>query len=71
MNANVLVGDSNSRRCRSGRRTTGLLRFIACGSVDHGKSTLIGRLLYESKQLFEDQLDALAADLAQIRHPGR
>jgi sulfate adenylyltransferase large subunit len=39
-----------------------LLRFIACGSVDHGKSTLIGRLLYESKQLFEDQLDALAVD---------
>ena len=39
-----------------------LLRFIACGSVDHGKSTLIGRLLYESKQLFEDQLDALAKD---------
>jgi bifunctional enzyme CysN/CysC len=39
-----------------------LLRFVACGSVDHGKSTLIGRLLYESKQVFEDQLDALAAD---------
>ncbi len=39
-----------------------LLRFVACGSVDHGKSTLIGRLLYETKQLFEDQLDALAAD---------
>ena len=37
-----------------------LLRFVACGSVDHGKSTLIGRLLYESKQVFEDQLDALA-----------
>jgi sulfate adenylyltransferase large subunit len=39
-----------------------LLRVIACGSVDHGKSTLLGRLLYESNQLFEDQLDALAAD---------
>jgi sulfate adenylyltransferase large subunit len=39
-----------------------LLRFIVCGSVDHGKSTLIGRLLYESKCLFEDQLDALARD---------
>jgi sulfate adenylyltransferase large subunit len=39
-----------------------LLRFVACGSVDHGKSTLIGRLLYESKQVFDDQLDALAAD---------
>jgi sulfate adenylyltransferase large subunit len=41
---------------------TSLLRFIACGSVDHGKSTLIGRLLYETKQLFDDQLDALAKD---------
>src|SRR5271163_3308837 len=39
-----------------------LLRFIVCGSVDHGKSTLIGRLLYESKCLFDDQLDALAKD---------
>jgi sulfate adenylyltransferase large subunit len=44
------------------QKRKGLLRFIACGSVDHGKSTLIGRLLYESKQLFQDQLDALATD---------
>src|SRR6516164_5799047 len=43
-----------------------LLRFIVCGSVDHGKSTLIGRLLYESKLLFDDQLDALAK--ASRRH---
>ncbi len=39
-----------------------LLRFITCGSVDDGKSTLIGRLLYDSKMLFEDQLAALASD---------
>lgn len=39
-----------------------LLRFITCGSVDDGKSTLIGRLLYESKLLFEDQIAALKAD---------
>jgi bifunctional enzyme CysN/CysC len=39
-----------------------MLRFITCGSVDDGKSTLIGRLLYDSKMIFEDQLDALAAD---------
>jgi bifunctional enzyme CysN/CysC len=38
------------------------LRFVACGSVDDGKSTLIGRLLYESQMVFEDQLEALAAD---------
>ncbi|PVE23859.1 sulfate adenylyltransferase subunit CysN [Microvirga sp. KLBC 81] len=39
-----------------------LLRFITCGSVDDGKSTLIGRLLYESKRLFDDQLAALERD---------
>ncbi len=39
-----------------------LLRFITCGSVDDGKSTLIGRLLHDSKQLFDDQLAALASD---------
>ncbi|MGH7783796.1 MAG: GTP-binding protein, partial [Candidatus Binatia bacterium] len=38
------------------------LRFITCGSVDDGKSTLIGRLLYDTKLIFEDQLDALKAD---------
>lgn len=40
----------------------GLLQFITCGSVDDGKSTLIGRMLYESKMLFEDQLASLEAD---------
>jgi hypothetical protein len=39
-----------------------LLRFITCGSVDDGKSTLIGRFLYESKLVFEDHLAALEAD---------
>jgi bifunctional enzyme CysN/CysC len=39
-----------------------LLRFITCGSVDDGKSTLIGRLLYDSKIIFEDQLEALQSD---------
>ena len=39
-----------------------LLRFITCGSVDDGKSTLIGRLLYDSKRLFDDQLAALEKD---------
>jgi bifunctional enzyme CysN/CysC len=41
---------------------TSLLRLITCGSVDDGKSTLIGRLLYDTKMIFEDQLAALAAD---------
>lgn len=39
-----------------------LLRFITCGSVDDGKSTLIGRLLHDSKTIFEDQLEALSRD---------
>ncbi|MBM7093734.1 sulfate adenylyltransferase subunit CysN, partial [Streptomyces sp. S12] len=39
-----------------------LLRFITCGSVDDGKSTLIGRLLHDTQRLFEDQLAALDAD---------
>ena len=42
--------------------TNDLLRFITCGSVDDGKSTLIGRLLYEAKCLFEDQVTALKSD---------
>ena len=47
-----------------------LLRFITCGSVDDGKSTLIGRLLYESKMLFEDQLSALEADSKKVGTQG-
>ena len=39
-----------------------LLRFMTCGSVDDGKSTLIGRLLWESQQIFDDQLTALRSD---------
>jgi bifunctional enzyme CysN/CysC len=47
-----------------------LLRFITCGSVDDGKSTLIGRLLYDSKMIFEDQLAALEADSKKIGTQG-
>jgi bifunctional enzyme CysN/CysC len=43
-----------------------LLRFITCGSVDDGKSTLIGRLLYDSKMIFEDQLSALESDSKRV-----
>jgi bifunctional enzyme CysN/CysC len=48
-----------------------LLRFITCGSVDDGKSTLIGRLLYDSKLIFEDQLAALEADSAKVGTQGK
>ena len=48
-----------------------MLRFITCGSVDDGKSTLIGRLLYDSKMIFEDQLAALEADSQKLGTQGQ
>jgi bifunctional enzyme CysN/CysC len=48
-----------------------LLRFITCGSVDDGKSTLIGRLLYDSRMIFEDQLAALEADSRKMGTQGQ
>jgi bifunctional enzyme CysN/CysC len=48
-----------------------MLRFITCGSVDDGKSTLIGRMLYDSKMIFEDQLDALSADSKKVGTQGQ
>jgi bifunctional enzyme CysN/CysC len=48
----------------------GLLRFITCGSVDDGKSTLIGRLLWDSKMVFEDQLATLTADSKRVGTQG-
>jgi bifunctional enzyme CysN/CysC len=48
----------------------GLLRFITCGSVDDGKSTLIGRLLHDTKRLYDDQLAALSADSAKFGTQG-
>src|SRR6185295_2208504 len=53
---------TNIERYLAQHEQKSLLRFITCGSVDDGKSTLIGRLLYESKMLFEDQLAAVEAD---------
>jgi len=47
-----------------------MLRFITCGSVDDGKSTLIGRLLYDSKMIFEDQLAALESDSKRVGTQG-
>src|SRR5215831_4568115 len=47
-----------------------LLRLLTCGSVDDGKSTLIGRLLYDAKMIFEDQLAALVADSKRVGTQG-
>jgi bifunctional enzyme CysN/CysC len=52
-------------------RTKSLLRFITCGSVDDGKSTLIGRLLYDSKMIFQDQLAQLEADSRKVGTQGQ
>src|SRR5580704_15138881 len=54
--------DAVAREGETTDRDKDLLRFITCGSVDDGKSTLIGRLLHDSKLIFEDQLAALAKD---------
>ena len=51
-------------------RHKSMLRFITCGSVDDGKSTLIGRLLYDSKLIFEDQLAALETDSRRVGTQG-
>ncbi|WP_294283127.1 sulfate adenylyltransferase subunit CysN [uncultured Sphingomonas sp.] len=52
-------------------QTKSMLRFITCGSVDDGKSTLIGRLLYDSKTIFEDQLSQLEADSKRVGTQGQ
>ncbi len=52
-------------------RRKSLLRFITCGSVDDGKSTLIGRLLYDSRTIFDDQLAALEADSRRLGTQGQ
>jgi bifunctional enzyme CysN/CysC len=53
-----------------GHEAKSLLRFITCGSVDDGKSTLIGRMLYESRMIFEDHLAALEADSRKLGTQG-
>ncbi|GAD64542.1 sulfate adenylyltransferase subunit CysN [Aquipseudomonas alcaligenes] len=62
MNAHRQLIDEDIEQYLEAHQRKTLLRFITCGSVDDGKSTLIGRLLYESKALLEDQLSALEND---------
>jgi sulfate adenylyltransferase subunit 1 len=59
MNAAVLNSPAATHAADAGVER-GLLRFITAGSVDDGKSTLIGRLLFDSKGIFADQLDAMS-----------
>ncbi|HNX52960.1 MAG TPA: sulfate adenylyltransferase subunit CysN, partial [Pontiellaceae bacterium] len=60
----------NIERFLSEHENKSLLRFLTCGSVDDGKSTLIGRLLYDSKLLFDDQLSALKRDSVREGNAG-
>ena len=57
-----LTAEDNVIEYLAAHERKGLLRFITCGSVDDGKSTLIGRLLYDSKMLYDDQVAALESD---------
>ncbi len=65
----LIAEDINAYLAQHQHKT--MLRFITCGSVDDGKSTLIGRLLYDSKMIFEDQLAALEADSKRVGTQGQ
>ena len=60
--AESVAAAENVRDYLAGQERKSLLRFLTCGSVDDGKSTLIGRLLSDTRQIFEDQLAALERD---------
>ncbi|WP_424363294.1 sulfate adenylyltransferase subunit CysN [Methylocystis parvus] len=62
--------DGDLDRYLAEQENKALLRFLTCGSVDDGKSTLIGRLLYDTKLIFEDQLAALQSDSAKYGTAG-
>jgi len=65
----ALIAEDIDRYLETHQHKT-MLRFITCGSVDDGKSTLIGRLLYDSKMIFEDQLATLEADSRRVGTQG-
>ena len=62
MAANTALSKDDVTRFLEGQAELDLLRFITCGSVDDGKSTLIGRMLYEAQLIFDDQITALQRD---------
>ena len=66
----TLIAEDNDAYLDAHQHKT-MLRFITCGSVDDGKSTLIGRLLYDSKMIFEDQLAALESDSKRVGTQGQ
>lgn len=70
MTAHLEQNDGDIEAYLKSQEEKGMLRFITCGSVDDGKSTLIGRLLWDSKMLFEDQLATLASESKRVGTQG-
>jgi bifunctional enzyme CysN/CysC len=64
-----LIGNDIEAYLHEHRHKT-LLRFITCGSVDDGKSSLIGRLLFDTQSIFDDQLESLKADSRRVGTQG-
>lgn len=70
MNAHTHLIEEDIEQYLKVHQHKSLLRFITCGSVDDGKSTLIGRLLYDAKALLEDQMSALESDSKKVGTQG-
>ena len=70
MSAPALSSDKSVIEYLAAHEQKSMLRFITCGSVDDGKSTLIGRLLYDSKMLYDDQMSALESDTKKFGTQG-
>ena len=70
MSAPALSSDESVIEYLAAHEQKSMLRFITCGSVDDGKSTLIGRLLYDSKMLYDDQMSALESDTKKFGTQG-
>ena len=61
--SDLIATDINAYLAQHERKE--LLRLLTCGSVDDGKSTLIGRLLYDTKMVYQDQLEAISSDASK------
>ena len=70
MNAHTHLIEDDIEQYLEAHRHKTLLRFITCGSVDDGKSTLIGRLLHDSKMIYEDHLEAITRDSKKVGTTG-
>ena len=65
-----MTNNSEIKKFINKQNSLDTLRFITCGSVDDGKSTLLGRMLYEAHLIFDDQVDSLVSDSKKIGTQG-